>query len=227
MKQRFPTQQKLGAAVFLRLPVGQNPGFVVGCSWPAAKPATSHSLVPTPPEEWGKESKNKCWKLVGWDKDSFVSKIPQRLLWRKLTPSHPAMVGFCNRQQPSGAEEVRDCPVWLQNWPATGHSKAGGVSRKTWLRKSRTQLTKRTKKDVRKGGGGASDAGAELPLQPLEKSCWKRQIFTLQPVGDPMLEWWIFPEGRVAHEEPTLEQIYPKRLQPMGRAHAGAEDRCC
>lgn len=57
-------------------------------------------------------------------------------------------------------------------------------------------VDKRYKNYVRRGGEGgesASGSGAEPPLQPLEKSCWNRQIFTLQPVGDSMLELWIFP----------------------------------
>lgn len=52
------------------------------------------------------------------------------------------------------------------------------------------------------------------------------QIFTLQPMEDPMLEQRISSEGTAAHGDPTPEQTYPDCLQPMKRNHSGAGEMC-
>lgn len=164
-------------------------------------PGQQLSLQPLVPMGWGKESKNKWWRLVGWDKESFVSGTAQRLLWRKLTPSHPAKVQFCKREEPSGAEEVRDCRVWLQNWIQQSWEclKENLVKEKqNTVDKGRKKIEKRVRKCFRCWSRASSAPLGEIMLE---------EIFTLQAVGDAMLEWWMFPEESVARGEPTLEQV--------------------
>jgi len=67
------------------------------------------------------------------------------------------------------------------------------------------------------GGGDASGTGAEIPLQPMEKST-VRQVVPLQPMevnggADLVLQ---------PMEDPTLEQFVPKGLHHMEKTHSGA-----
>lgn len=56
-----------------------------------------------------------------------------------------------------------------------------------------------------------------MALQPPE------QRFPPQPQEEPTPEQvGISPTGTAACGEPTLEQVYPKGLQPVERTHAGA-----
>ena len=79
------------------------------------------------------------------------------------------------------------------------------------------------------GGGGAPGAGAEIPLQPMEKTMVK-QVASLDmedytgadvhatcttedytaPVEDPM------PGAVACAEEPTQEQVFSQDLWPLG-----------
>lgn len=64
--------------------------------------------------------------------------------------------------------------------------------------------------------GGAPGAGAEIPLQPTDRTT-EEQISTLQPLEDPMTKQGnVFPEGTVACRDPMLEQVYPEGLHPVG-----------
>ena len=124
-----------------------------------------------------------------------------------------------------------------------------------------------TKVSAEGGGGGAPGAGAEIPLQPLEKTMVRQAVplqpmgdggeqrFHLQPMEDPTPEQVETPEGGcdpvgspgwskllagpVDHGErsprqgrfsgrtcdsvgdPTLEQIAPEGLHPVGDSHVG------
>lgn len=75
----------------------------------------------------------------------------------------------------------------------------------------------------REGGG---EKELQVPEQGSPAETRLEQVSILQPWRSPRWSKWLYPEGTVAHGEPTLEQVYPGRLQPMERTLSGAGPKC-